>query len=315
MWDAPGMAEALATRDVAAVFRFLQAEGVSQRRIATLTGQGQSEVSEVLRGRVVTSYPVLERVAVGLGIPRGRMGLAYLDSEGVGDDMPAVPTRLPAADGEAPPSPYPFGIPGGHGRLGRFANPRRPAVMAIAAARDGGSGSGTAADYWCYVLGTVAVFKAHKAASICAVLRASLRRRTDGMVTVVGRWTGLESRALREAMRMNFREFGAHLGVSPRMVLRWEAGGVDICPRPASQELFDTCLRLAPPDARQRFTATLEALLEALTTLEIDRAASSDLAAKTDAPETEPTAVGVGFDVPQAGQSIEATRKDGRDGG
>jgi transcriptional regulator with XRE-family HTH domain len=41
----------------------------------------QSEVSEILKGRQVMSHDVLVRIAEGLGIPRGLMGLAY--DEGV----------------------------------------------------------------------------------------------------------------------------------------------------------------------------------------------------------------------------------------
>ena len=41
---------ALAARDVSAVYRLLTESGVSQRQIADLTGQSQSEVSEILKG-------------------------------------------------------------------------------------------------------------------------------------------------------------------------------------------------------------------------------------------------------------------------
>ncbi|GAA3431702.1 helix-turn-helix domain-containing protein [Kutzneria kofuensis] len=50
---------------------------MSQRQIAALTGQSQSEVSEILKGRQVMAYDVLARIADGLGVPRGYMGLAY----------------------------------------------------------------------------------------------------------------------------------------------------------------------------------------------------------------------------------------------
>jgi transcriptional regulator with XRE-family HTH domain len=80
------MAAALAVRDVPTLFRQLQRYGISQRRIAAATGQAQSEISEILNGRQVTSYPVLERICLGLGIPRGLMGLAYQPP----------PTRQPA---------------------------------------------------------------------------------------------------------------------------------------------------------------------------------------------------------------------------
>lgn len=71
------MRDALANRDVSAMYRLLRRQGVSQRQIAALTGQSQSEVSEILKGRQVMAYDVLARIADGLSIPRGAMGLAY----------------------------------------------------------------------------------------------------------------------------------------------------------------------------------------------------------------------------------------------
>jgi transcriptional regulator with XRE-family HTH domain len=71
---------ALAHRDIAAVFRILRDAGVSQLRIARATGQGQSEVSEIISGRQVQSVALLERIADGLGVPRGWVGLAYAPS-------------------------------------------------------------------------------------------------------------------------------------------------------------------------------------------------------------------------------------------
>jgi transcriptional regulator with XRE-family HTH domain len=78
----PGLAterarRALAARDVSAVYRLLTESGISQRQIAHLTGQSQSEVSEILKGRRVMAYDVLVRIAEGLGVQRGSMGLAY----------------------------------------------------------------------------------------------------------------------------------------------------------------------------------------------------------------------------------------------
>ncbi|MGH3687982.1 MAG: helix-turn-helix domain-containing protein, partial [Pseudonocardiaceae bacterium] len=66
----------LAARDIGAVYRLLQGAGVSQREIARRTGQLQSEVSEILRGRQVRDVLVLERIADGLGVPRGYLRLA-----------------------------------------------------------------------------------------------------------------------------------------------------------------------------------------------------------------------------------------------
>jgi transcriptional regulator with XRE-family HTH domain len=77
VWDAPDMRAALAAREISTVYRLLRKHGVSQRQIAAMTGQSQSEVSEILKGRQVMAYDVLARIAKGLGVPRGYMGLAY----------------------------------------------------------------------------------------------------------------------------------------------------------------------------------------------------------------------------------------------
>jgi transcriptional regulator with XRE-family HTH domain len=83
VWDRSEMREALAAREVSSVYRLLRKEGVSQRQIAAMTGQSQSEVSEILKGRQVMAYDVLARIADGLGIPRGYMGLAYDEATAV----------------------------------------------------------------------------------------------------------------------------------------------------------------------------------------------------------------------------------------
>jgi transcriptional regulator with XRE-family HTH domain len=82
IWDEPEMHRALARRDITAVYRLLNGRGYLQGHIAKLTGQSQSEVSEIVKGRQVLSYAVLERIANRLGIPRGHMGLAYADADG-----------------------------------------------------------------------------------------------------------------------------------------------------------------------------------------------------------------------------------------
>ncbi|GHH56863.1 helix-turn-helix domain-containing protein [Lentzea cavernae] len=76
-WDRPEMRDALAHRDIGTVFRLLVEEGVSQREIAQVTRQNQSEISEIIGGRRVMSYELLERIAVSLGVPRGHVGLEY----------------------------------------------------------------------------------------------------------------------------------------------------------------------------------------------------------------------------------------------
>ncbi len=71
------MRAALASRDICAVYRLLTRAGVPQRAIAQVTGQAQSDVSEIHQGRQVIAYDVLERIATGLGVPREAMGLGY----------------------------------------------------------------------------------------------------------------------------------------------------------------------------------------------------------------------------------------------
>ncbi len=85
----PASRRALAQRDIAAVYRMLRDAGLSQASIAHATGQKQSEVSEIISGRQVQSVVLLERIADGLGVPRGWMGLAYApDSAAIVQDEP-----------------------------------------------------------------------------------------------------------------------------------------------------------------------------------------------------------------------------------
>jgi formylglycine-generating enzyme required for sulfatase activity len=53
---------------------------------------------------------------------------------------------------------------------------------------------------------------------------------------------------------LSVREFAAHLGISDRMVSKWEAGGETIRPRPLNQAALDTSLSMASQDIRSRFT-------------------------------------------------------------
>ena len=75
----------------------------------------------------------------------------------------------------------------------------------------------------------------------------------------VGRWTGHESRALREALRMSIRAFAEHLGVSKATVSGWENRN----PMPlrlATQEVLDQALALADAEAKTRFALLLRDL-------------------------------------------------------
>lgn len=87
-WDEPKMHRALARQDIGQVYRLLIEDGLSQRQISQLVEQTQSEISEILGGRQVMAYDLLERIADGLGIPRGHLGIAYSDAYGSADTYP-----------------------------------------------------------------------------------------------------------------------------------------------------------------------------------------------------------------------------------
>ncbi|MEV6009174.1 helix-turn-helix transcriptional regulator [Streptomyces sp. NPDC051976] len=76
------------------------------------------------------------------------------------------------------------------------------------------------------------------------------------MVTVQS-WSGREARLLRSAMRLSIRDFAAHLGVSDRVISKWEAGGDGYCPRPDSQAVLDTALAHSTEEIRARFAEAL----------------------------------------------------------
>ncbi|MFF4807096.1 DUF5919 domain-containing protein [Micromonospora chersina] len=78
-------------------------------------------------------------------------------------------------------------------------------------------------------------------------------------MTTVHRWTGLETRALRQALRMSIRDFSAHLGVAERTVSKWEAGQEAVCPRPEMQAALDTALGKSGEDVHDRFRVVLHA--------------------------------------------------------
>jgi hypothetical protein len=56
---------------------------------------------------------------------------------------------------------------------------------------------------------------------------------------------------------MSLREFAVHLGVSDRMVSKWEAAGERIHPRPVNQAALDTSLAQSDLDVQERFKLLL----------------------------------------------------------
>lgn len=74
---------------------------------------------------------------------------------------------------------------------------------------------------------------------------------------IVARWTGLEARALREALRMSVRAFAAHLGVAIASVSNWERRGTRIRLRDETQQILDAALARASEEERARFEAAV----------------------------------------------------------
>jgi transcriptional regulator with XRE-family HTH domain len=160
IWHRSDMRTALAARDIAVVFRLLQRVGVSQRRIAALTGQSQSEISEILGGRQVVSYEVLARIADGLGVPRGHLGLAYDDATaqlvGTGqpteDDGPVLGRLAELAVGTATidaqvwSQPFALAWARPPGRIGRSDVARLEKITAELRAVDYAQGGGACRD-------------------------------------------------------------------------------------------------------------------------------------------------------------------------
>jgi Helix-turn-helix domain len=81
-------------------------------------------------------------------------------------------------------------------------------------------------------------------------------------VRAVEHWTGAEVRLLRHARRMSVRQFARHLGVSDRMISKWEAGGAGIRPRPVNQAALDQSLRQCTPFERNRFDGAIQGMPE-----------------------------------------------------
>ncbi|MFJ9941515.1 helix-turn-helix domain-containing protein [Streptomyces erythrochromogenes] len=76
-------------------------------------------------------------------------------------------------------------------------------------------------------------------------------------MATVHRWTGLEARALRLALRMSVRSFACHLGVGIRTISKWEKLLASTEPRQDTQAILDTALARADSAAHLRFDAFL----------------------------------------------------------
>ncbi len=80
------MGRILTARDIASLYRVLKVEGVTQQMIAALTGQSQSEVSEILKGRRVRDVTCAGVDPRRPGRSRELMGLSYGEPDAYGGD-------------------------------------------------------------------------------------------------------------------------------------------------------------------------------------------------------------------------------------
>lgn len=251
--------EALTNPDVASVFELLQKAGVSQRRIASLTGQSQSEISEIRAGRKVKNIDVLARIADGLKVSRRVFGLAAAAEP----SYPAT-SQVNVEDRSTPKQPGPMTVhlvaPSDVSHMDsdvhseRDDKPSRDEPLPHLCDRPvHGSEADPSLPMQCRHYDSHAV-RAHREPVLSSrEVRLSPHLSPGDMYT----WTGREVKLLREARRLSVREFAAHLGVSDRMVSKWEGGGANIRPRPVNQAALDTSLRRADPGAQELFYAAL----------------------------------------------------------
>lgn len=76
--DGRPLRDRLAERDITALFQFLRLHGWSKRAISMATGVSETRVRSISKGeQMVTSYEVLVRIADGLEIDRGLLGLGH----------------------------------------------------------------------------------------------------------------------------------------------------------------------------------------------------------------------------------------------
>ncbi|MDQ3275382.1 MAG: helix-turn-helix transcriptional regulator [Actinomycetota bacterium] len=94
LWELPHLRAWVARHEFGKVFAYLTegpARILTQRQLARLIDCSQSQIHEIIHGRQVWAYPVLERYSVTLSIPRGYMGIAF--------------TSNPGSDGRPEPEP------------------------------------------------------------------------------------------------------------------------------------------------------------------------------------------------------------------
>ncbi|SUE27986.1 Uncharacterised protein [Nocardia farcinica] len=74
---------------------------------------------------------------------------------------------------------------------------------------------------------------------------------------IVERWSGVESKALREAMHLSIEKFSARTSIAPRTIAEWEEKGPRARLRPSSQALLEKTLLESPTSVAARFARLL----------------------------------------------------------
>lgn len=230
---------ALTTRNIGVVYTMLADHGFTQRQIGALTGQAQSEVFEIMHGRIVQSYDTLVRIAGGLGVPRALMGLGYLEFDPTSasikaqEELEALETKLTV---------YELTRQMGERALVELREQIRAEITNEAMVAVGHE-----------------LERGRTAAS--GPLQHQMVRwedAGDGKETAVylSRWTANEARLLRQALGDTVRSFGKRIGVSDRMISKWDADP-DTIPRGKCQAALSECLRRASRDVVARFVFLL----------------------------------------------------------
>jgi|GEM_PF-5127132 len=218
----PDLLDILRTQDIGRLFASLQRCGIPQRRIADWTGQLQSEISEAIGGKKRHQYAILTRIADGLGIPRGLMGLAYFS-----------PGSESVSASEA-------------GEYEQFAQHILQARIVIAVRERVAAAEAQA------LASVLHPIPDHQGRGLQWVLPAH-GAKEPYLTLVGGLWSSAQIQALRQAMGMSVKDFASHIGVGSRVVNIWRRAGALVQPKYYAQSALDYCLRTLKPDARERF--------------------------------------------------------------
>ncbi|MBB5835993.1 hypothetical protein [Kribbella italica] len=125
------MATYLAGQDVGALFRFLRSRGFSRSVISSKTGLAETRVRSIANGtQMVESYQVLVRIADGLGLDRGLLGVGSRPSlAGSGKAI----VGDPGADAEFVGSLAVLAVGPAPARLEQYLQPQRLDAMSVPA--------------------------------------------------------------------------------------------------------------------------------------------------------------------------------------